>query len=126
MVQRILILLPAIFMLGGCATPSLYYWGDYESALYRHYKTPGQMQDFGQDLEDIITEAETDGRSVPPGVYAEYAYVMMQMGHPDVAVKYYKLEKRHWPKSTKLMNAMISTAHHARPVSASNTIGVSK
>lgn len=121
MVPRILTFLfvLVVLTLSGCAQ-SLYYWGDYEDALYSHYETPGQMQEFSQNLHSIITEAKENERPVPPGVYAEYGYVLMQTGHPDTAIKYYELEEQHWAVSAKLMNRMIRMARRARADSGSD------
>lgn len=116
MVRRILIFLTAlaVLTLSGCATPNMYYWGDYEDALYSHYETPGRMHEFSRNLLSIIAEARENKRPVPPGIYAEYGYVLMQMGHPSAAIMYYKLEKRHWAVSAKLMNRMIAAARRSR------------
>lgn len=123
---RTLILLSALAILTGCASQSLYYWGDYEDALYSHYDNPGQVQDYRQSLKDVIVDARNENRPVPPSIYAEYAYVLMRAGHPNAAIRYYKLEKRHWPESTKLMNKMIKTARHAQGGSGSNKAESSK
>lgn len=105
-----LILLAGIFMiLTGCATQQ-YYWGDYEKSLYKYYKNPGNIDDLTENLADTIERGERKNK-VPPGIYAEYGYVLLAQGKAKEAIIYFNKEKEKWPESTHLMNIMIRTAN---------------
>lgn len=107
----------------GCASPTMYYWGDYQSALYSHYKHPEKLQQYSKQLESIIVEAQAHNKPVPPGVFAEYGYVLLQSHHPDEAITYFQREKQHWPESTKLMDKMIRAASEAESASTAVSAG---
>lgn len=106
MKTRYICLLICLFICSSCAT-NQYYWGSYEKTLYKHYKNPGDLENLAQKLFDIIEKGEFEDR-VPPGIYAEYGYVLMAQGEINESIKYFKLEKENWPESTLLMDTMIN------------------
>lgn len=94
--------------LAGCATEQ-YKWGNYETALYQYYKNPGDLDGFAEELTEMIEKGEPEDR-VPPGVYAEYGYVLYVQEKNEEAISYFKKEKNKWPESKHLMDIMIETA----------------
>ena len=92
----------------GC-TASQYQWGDYEPALYNYYKNPATVEEYTEQLAQVITTGEPEGR-VPPGLYAEYGYALLLQRKYDEAIAQFEREKRVWPESTRLMDIMINTA----------------
>lgn len=103
-----MVLVGLVVVLTGCSTTK-YYWGSYETALYKHYKNPGDREYLGQQLAGVIERGERRDR-VPPGIYAEYGYVLLVHGKAKEAIVYFEQEKRNWPESTHLMNIMIENA----------------
>lgn len=97
-----------VFLATGCAS-SMYGWGGYETSLYKHYKDPADQEQFARTLEKIIERGEQKGR-VPPGIYAEYGYLLMVQGRAGEAVMFFEREKALWPESTHLMDVMIGNA----------------
>lgn len=99
------IAVPAI-LLTGCAPQGLFYWGDYESSLYGRY-----VQNDGQHTEAYLrgtfTEAEIQHRKVPPGVYADYGFLLYTKGDKAGAIAYFEKERALYPESTALMNKLI-------------------
>ena len=105
----------AVAFIGGCAGPTTkYYWGTYEPALYQYYKTPAKVADLEVELSRVIQQAGEKGQRVPPGIYAEYGFVLQQQGKATEAAGYYEKEKQAWPESTVLMNAMLNSLAQAR------------
>ena len=41
---------------------------------------------------------------VPPGIYAEYGFILLEMNQFKRAAYYFQQEKKLWPESKKLMN----------------------
>lgn len=97
-------------LLQGCAPRTLYRWGEYDDALYAHYKNPQDREAFVERLRVVIDGAEQGGEKVPPGCYAEYGYALYEEGKYDEASRYFKLEREKWPESGVLMQKMIATA----------------
>jgi hypothetical protein len=99
----------------GCAGPQTKYaWGSYENALYVHYKTPSETDRFAMELAKTITDAETAGQRVAPGIYAEYGHVLQTMGKYDEAIRNYEKERTAWPEAAHFMNTMIQSATAAQ------------
>ncbi len=109
-----LTILSLALLLGACAGPvTKYHWGTYEPALYQYYKTPSEVENFAAELARTIKQAEEKSQKVPPGIFAEYGHVLQQQGKYAEAVSYYEKEKRAWPESTVLMNAMLKSVDAA-------------
>lgn len=99
---------------------TMYHWGAYDSALYGHYRNPSEREAWITALRTTIGEAEQEGRRVPPGLYAEYGYALVEEGNTREAIAYFQKEKAQWPESAVLMDKMIRNAGQrpARPAAA--------
>jgi hypothetical protein len=116
--KKILSSLAALAVLAGCAAPqNKYDWGNYEQSLYEYYKAPANTQALLLSLNTTITNAEANKRTVAPGLYAEYGFLLMQSGKPKEAIAYFEKEKSKWPESAALMNRMVAAAA-AKPATA--------
>lgn len=103
------VLVLAMFSVVGCVTQPMYSWGTYEMDLYRYYKSPDDIQLLSDRLLADFEKAEKKGYKVPPGLYAEYGYLLVELEQPLDAVPYFKKEKTTWPESTLLMDKMIAS-----------------
>lgn len=99
-----------LITLQGCAPSKHYAWGKYDESLYTHYKSPQDREAFVANLKTVVLESEQEGKLVPPGIYAEYGYALMEEGHNQEAVNYFKKERAKWPESDILMEKMIRVA----------------
>lgn len=106
----------------GCASQTMYHWGNYDSALYGHYKNPADREAWVTSLKTTVLEAEQEGRRVPPGLYAEYGYALLEEGSSRDAIAYFEKEKAKWPESAVLMDKMIRNAGR-RPVKPAAATG---
>jgi hypothetical protein len=82
--MRILIIfLGAAWLLSSCTVQKpLYSWAKYETASYNYLKNSDEKstQALIENYQKII-EKQTGTRKVPPpGVYADYGYVLLQIG----------------------------------------------
>jgi hypothetical protein len=95
--------------LGGCAT-RLYQWGQYEDSLHTRVVdvSPEGRQKAFRMLEQTIQAAEQAGQRVPPGVYADYGYLLYRGNRPDDAVRYLRKEAELYPEAKPLMDSVIS------------------
>ncbi len=100
----------------GCATQRGYAWGDYEQKLYDHYADPTKSLALSSTLEKDIKKAEKINR-VPPGLYAEYGYLMLEAGMPRKAAFYFSKEKALWPESSQFMDTLYKSAVQANSAS---------
>jgi len=95
-----------VVLLSGCAQKSLYEWGSYSQDLLVYAKNPQASKDFAEKLRKNLQRAERVGR-VPPGMYAEMGYVMVEVGDDREAVTWFEKERAKWPESATLMSGLI-------------------
>lgn len=104
------------FSLSGCIPAPVayhpqYYWGTYSEALYKNKKdlTPESYQGYKNALADIVEKSKTDGLLIPPGIYAEYGFILAQEGKHEEAQVYFNLEKEKYPESKIFVDRLINT-----------------
>jgi hypothetical protein len=97
-----------LILASGCAT-TRYDWNGYDALLYQHYRNPHDMEVFAEKLQKSVLAAE-EANKVPPGLYAEYGFLLYEMGSYSDAVGYFQKEKQLWPESHVLMDKMIANA----------------
>ena len=104
----LMLLVPAAVLLAaGCGPKQMYPWRGYDDALYAHYKNPQDHARHVERLQKIVTETEAEGVKMPPGVYAEYGYALLEESRFDESVTYFKKERETWPESAVLMDKMV-------------------
>jgi hypothetical protein len=111
MKKLIVNILAGFILLGslvGCAQTH-YAWNNYDSKLYDHYKDPSQKEEFAIALKETLADAEASNR-VPPGIYAEYGFLLYEQGDSLQAIQYYQKEYDMWPESRVFMSKMINSA----------------
>ncbi len=102
------LLVPAAALLAaGCGPKTLYTWRGYDDTLYAHYKNPQAHDKHVERLQKLVTETEAEGVKMPPGVYAEYGYALLEESRLDESVTYFKKERETWPESAVIMDKMI-------------------
>jgi hypothetical protein len=100
----------------GCAGKvTTYRWGNYDEILYAHYKHPQERQAYVAGLKAIILAAQQEGKTVPPGIYAEYGYALYEEGNAPEAIRYFERERDTWPESRVFMEKMIANARRLPP-----------
>lgn len=100
-----------LFSLIGCGAHSRYNWSGYDTKMYNHYKNPSEREKFVQALKEILDYAEPEGK-VPPGIYAEYGFVLYEEGNNQQAVLYFQKEADKWPESRAFMTKLIAMANN--------------
>ncbi len=105
-----------------CVRP-MYNWDGYDDSLYHHYKNPQQRETFVENLKTTILDSEQSGLKVPPGIYAEYGFVLYEEGKNNEAIAYFEKEKAKWPESRFIMEKMIRNAQHGGSRTPASTQG---
>ena len=103
-------MLAGALVLGACAAPELYYWGDYESSVHR---VSDEAEGFDvvaeiDLLETTLEEAQNSDQAVPPGFHAHLAYLLYMRGDIDGAVRQLETEKSRYPDSERLADFLVS------------------
>lgn len=101
--------LAATLLLVGCATgpQPLYYWGDYQPALYGHFTKEVGPQEQIASLEAGLEKARAAGRPVPPGYHAHLGLLYAESEQGDQMVKYFEAEKALYPESAGYIDFLL-------------------
>ncbi len=109
MKKSILILFLLFGFFTGCYTPKgMYYWGNYSSTLYDLKKNPGEetFEKHKIQLSNIIETCEKREQPVPPGVYAEYGYMLLKAGNETDGMTFLNKEETTYPESTSFIERL--------------------
>ena len=99
----------SLVLVAGCASPSIYYWGDYEDLLYTSYVKPSEATPERQikSLEADLQKAKGKGLAVPPGLHAHLGFLYYQTGNFGKAGEHFEIEKLRFPESSTLMDRFL-------------------
>ena len=98
----------AVFV--GCATaPQLYSWYDYNETSYAYLKnaTPESQQSLLKTYDKIIDKQSGTRAIVPPGVYADYGFMLMQENKKEEGKKMLMKEVELYPESKVFIEQII-------------------
>jgi hypothetical protein len=97
------------FFVAGCMPPTIFYWGDYSETLYAYKKTPDDKTHDAhkKTLVDIMTNAPKKRERVPPGIYAEYGYMLLKEGKEAEGLEYLQKEETSFPESKVFVDRLI-------------------
>ncbi|WP_298527305.1 DUF4810 domain-containing protein [uncultured Porphyromonas sp.] len=97
-------------LLASCATtPSLYGWGNYEATSYAVAKTPSKqnLQRLIEVYEELITHPKGTRQLPPPGICAEYGYLLIKQGKPEEGRKLLEQEIALYPESSIFIQTLL-------------------
>ncbi len=110
----------------GCATtasPYLYDWGDYErgnAALLLDHNSSAALTYYEQTLNEL---QQRQGR-VPPGLFADYGFLLYLRGDYDGAQHNFEREKQLFPEAAPLMDKLIARVRERQGLAGPAAAGV--
>ena len=109
--KKILILSVLALAMGSCATApkTLYTWHDYADTTYEYSKRPtDELKVKVLEEYKMMVEKQNGVRGVvPPGMFAEYGYMLYKLGKTDEGMKYMRQEIDLYPESEKYISRII-------------------
>jgi len=98
---RILIAVFGFCIFVGCQPKEIFYWDDYSETLYALKKSPDEktLKSHKEMLVKIITGAGGKKMRIPPGVHAEYGYLLLKAGREAEGMDYLDRELNIYPES---------------------------
>ena len=101
--KKHLIAAAAVLILASCARQKpLYDWHDYDDTSYGYQKDSDKesIEDVLGSYKDIVKE-QKDGtrKAVPPGVYADYGFLLLQNGRTKKGSQMLEREVKLYPES---------------------------
>lgn len=92
------------------STKTLYSWYDYEELTYEYSKAPTEeLQVKVLEVYQKVSEKQKGLRgSVPPGLYAEYGYLLWKTGKKEEGISFMKQEIKLYPESESYISRIIN------------------
>lgn len=92
------------------STSELYSWEKYDKTVYQYYSDPSDKStlDLKQSYIEIIRKAKKKKRLIPPGICADYGYLLLRDGFPSVAKKYLEMEVILYPESAVFIQQILT------------------
>lgn len=110
MIMRVLLLVGCILALASCSsTKKMYSWHNYEDITYKYSKksTEELQVKLLEEYKDITENQKGLRGVVPPGMYAEYGYLLCKTGKKDEGLSFLQEEIRLYPESEKYVSRII-------------------
>lgn len=104
--KKYIIAAATVLLLSSCAAPRMYYWGSspntdngtskYEQLAYRNYdkQTPESLCDLICLYEDMVTHPGGTRGVIPPGICAEYGFLLLQESTAETFMKHASKKQR--------------------------------
>lgn len=96
-------------MFSSCAVKPLYSWGKYEAASYNYLKKSDEKstQQLIEVYEKIIKKQNGSRGVVPPGVYADYGFVLLQANRVSEGKEMLQKEIELYPESKNFIDRIL-------------------
>lgn len=109
MIKKISAAVIIVVALTACGNKELYSWYDYEEESYEYSKTlteKSRKKLIKQYEKMIDKQSETRG-VVPPGLYAEYGYLLYKLNQQEDGIGYLRKEIALYPESETYISRII-------------------
>jgi hypothetical protein len=109
--KKWLVLFIFAFLATSCAVQKINFsWSDYRMVLSKYIDNPDSVnqRNLNNCLLRVISESVKQKKTIPPGIYLEYAFLLETEGYHDMARQYYDLEKKLYPSSSLLIDDLLS------------------
>lgn len=108
---RIFFCLSVTCLAVSCTTsqPTLYSWGNYQDKSYGYIKnnTEESLDDLIASYEQLLNKQNGIRKTVPPGIYADYGYLLVKRGRVEEGLLMMKKEVELYPESAAFMSRII-------------------
>lgn len=101
----------ASLILTSCGSTQLYSWYNYEDTTYKYSKVPDDklQKNVLEQYERMINKQREKRRVVPPGLCAEYGYMLCKMERVSEGLEYLKKEIALYPESEVYISHVIKS-----------------
>ncbi len=110
MIKKLLLIGGCILALASCSsTKNMYSWYNYEDITYKYSKksTEELQVKLLEEYQKITLNQKGLRAVVPPGLYAEYGFLLCKTGKNDEGLSFLKEEIKLYPESEKYVSRII-------------------
>ncbi|MDR1155091.1 MAG: DUF4810 domain-containing protein [Bacteroidales bacterium] len=109
-IKKLLFALCLPLMAISCAPQkNLYNWGGYQEASYQYMKsnTDKDLEKLLERYQYLIDNQKGGRMAVPPGIYADYGFLLVKQGKVEEGIKLMKMEVALYPESAVFVERII-------------------
>jgi hypothetical protein len=109
--NRIALVLFAVLLFMGCATQeTLYTWNNYEVTSYNYLKNTDEKstQELIETYKKIIKKQQGKRGIVPPGIYADYGFLLLQTDKKEEGMAMLQKEVELYPESRVFIERILN------------------
>jgi hypothetical protein len=111
-----LLIILVLFLISSCAPPTaLYTWGskkkyNYHNASYNYLKVNDEksIDILKSSYIDIINKQKGTRKTVPPGIYADYGFLLFSLNEDEKGAQMLKQEMILYPESTIFITRILN------------------
>jgi hypothetical protein len=111
MKAKTLVILSLIsLMMASCTQQkALYNWGKTQETTYQYMKkgTEKDMENLLQAYQYVVDNQKGGRKTVPPGIYADYGFLLIKQGKVEEGLKLMKMEAALYPESAVFIERII-------------------
>jgi len=102
-------LLALLFTACVSSSKSLYSWYDYQEQVSNYIKdeTPESREKLIKTYQHIIDKQTGSRKAVPPGIYADYGFLLYQQGKKEEGIRFLEQEIALYPESSVFISRVI-------------------
>ncbi len=100
--KKLFFVFSGFLLLSACTVNKpLYTWADYEKASYMYLKNADEKatQELIENYQEVIEKQKGTRGVVPPGIYADYGFVLLQADRADDGKQMLQKEIALYPES---------------------------
>jgi hypothetical protein len=107
--KKYLLLIAIIIVISSCSTPKLYNWKGYDTAVYSYIKKSDDesLEDLLKIYDKLIENTSSISNTPPPGVLADYGYLLVKKGEVEKGKELLKKETILYPGSKKFIDRIL-------------------
>ena len=98
-----------VVLLASCGTTRMYSWYNYQEDYYNYVKKSDKesMENLIKTYDMIISKQTESRGIVPPGIYADYGYLLLQNGKTKEGKAMLEKEVELYPESAVFVNSLL-------------------
>ncbi|MEI6556669.1 MAG: DUF4810 domain-containing protein [Paludibacter sp.] len=107
--KKIILMAFALCAMYSCTTQKLYSWSNYESTSYNYLKASNDQTsaELLKSYQEIINKQNGTRGVVPPGVYADYGFLLLQLNKTKEGKEMLMKEIELYPESKVFIDRIL-------------------
>lgn len=114
--KKVTIAISATFLtmiMASCGSTKLYSWYDYQEDYYNYVKNSDEksLNNLIKNYEKIIEKQKDSRKIVPPGIYADYGFALLEARRNEEAKAMFAKEIELYPESEVFISSLIKRSN---------------